>query len=248
MNILFLTRQINVCLRITSILESNGHKVKIFQKDDEFYEYVSKSNGREIDLLCIDFKTIGMPKSKYIDLKPYSFLKAARLAVPLISYNDPNCELDMLVYYWKMRNAEEFPEIFNMDFLEKYTGVFTEIQEIVSSDELNPYISCICRPLPCSSQGDFDLCAFRKKHSMILSRFKLFKYFFENLDKILSVKEICSHLWGIVKEEKKKTLYTYIYYLRKIFEKEEVFNFSLEREGTESYRLLFKGRKVSSQL
>ena len=123
---------------------------------------------------------------------------------------------------------------------DKMVFLLSQLETIIDSPDILPYISLICPPKDFISKEEsaiqkFDLEDFRFKHKIQNSKYKLFSYFFKNREKVISAKELCLYMWGQYSEQKLESLYSYISILRKIISKESTCLMDIERVGRECY-------------
>jgi DNA-binding response OmpR family regulator len=239
MTIYFLTKQKEICDCICEALKKEGHLCSTFTESTAFYASVKSRGAAAIDLLAIDYRLF---QHDFFD--PYEKMISQKCIIPLIYYNDPYPEPENRAVFWKVQNHEHLGAYLPESRLEDLFPVLKEMQTLMNAPDLNPYISVINKPLPFqpadsrrSTPQNFDCIAFKMRHKIPQSRFKLFSYLYENCGRSLTIKNICTHLWEEYTSQKIKTLYTYIHDLRKFCREEPSVRIDIIHDGKEKYYL-----------
>lgn len=143
--------------------------------------------------------------------------------------------------YWLTKNRVGYQDILTEDKILSLTPVLKLIQDAVTSEKLNPYISVICRPKSFSQNELFKEPLkvtpeeYKSRKNMIQSRFELFKFLYDNKDIPLTVNRICQELWNDSSSSRQTSLYSYIHDLRKIFATDETKLFSIVKHENSRY-------------
>lgn len=241
MVVYFLTKQPELCNLICDELKKSFHVCRVFTDPDEYYATVKVLGSTKVDLLAVDYR---MFDHDFFD--PYSVLLYEKLVIPLIYYNDPYPELSELASFWKVKNKSKLEDVIDESTIEKYMPVFLDLQRIIQSKEINPFISTVCRPLkyePADENCFTEMITvenYRKKMRIPESRFNLLKYLYENRNVTVTAEEICLSLWNEYSERTKQMLYSYIHDLRRILENDSNAPYIIKRNGPSSYILKIK--------
>ncbi len=237
MVVYFLTKQPELCHLIAEQLKKSFHVCNVFTDSEELYGAV-KSNGSErIDLIALDYSLF-----EHDVFNPFEILiHDEKSIIPVIYYNDPFPASNEMAAYWKVKNRSCYKEKIPEEKLNQIYPLLKQIQNIVNSDNINPYISVICRPKvllkeeKIITEGQFSPEQYRIQKNIPQSRFDLFMLFYKNKDIPLTAAWICEQLWGSFSVKKQNALYTYIHDLRVVFSTDESRLFSIDREDNCSY-------------
>ena len=240
MDIYFLTTQYDLCLQLATELEAEGQNCRVFCDSEEFYARVLVSGPQKIDVLAIDFKTLGEFPFFQNPFNPYTFLQNHNCVIPVVFYNDPFPEPDDMAFYWKVQNEQLYRGVLKEGSCEALLPVLLMLQNLVHSERYNPYISLVCKPLSWNSADNrtcIDLEQIRLRHHIAPLHFKLLSFFVHHAEQSLSESELCKFLWPDAHRSRRDSLYSCIYHVRGILKQVEQNSVSIIREGRGCYRL-----------
>lgn len=235
MVVYFLTKQPELCNLICDELKKSFHVCRVFIDPDEYYATVKVLGSTKVDLLAIDYRMFDHDM-----FDPYAVLRYEKIIIPLIYYNDPYPEPEQMASFWKVKNKTKLENEIDDSILAKYTDLFLLIQNIMQSEQVNPFVSTICRPLlyEPKEECEFEVIPveeFAKKYHITKSRYRLLEYLYQNRNVILSTEEICQSLWNEYSERTKQILYSYIHDLRKVIDSCENPPYFIKRNGIAAY-------------
>lgn len=249
MTIYLLSLHKDVLKIISDELEKLEHKCVIFSNESVLFNTFNKKNIAP-DLLAIDYTMWNH------DIFPIlTYLKEQNFFQPFLYYNDPcpvlpdRCEhwciqLRTLINMFPMKTLEE-----EYAFIDNYRPVFKQIQNIVESKALSPYIPLMQaeKPLPeglplvntykflqsgiLRRESIYD---FAKKVSLPKNLLFLLSMFSENINVPLSKKQIINYYVDNGKKLKEESITVLISNLKKYIEKDALCKYTIAKKG-ESY-------------
>lgn len=181
----------------------SSHKCYIFS-DLDILTQMLQNLTTPPDLLVMDFLCFNHDLFNIFDE-----MKRRFMYVPLIFYNDPTPTLPTRVMHWKYMINYQKPCTSEFEFTEELENILEQIQELVESEELSPYIPLMQqpKPLPKSFFENDDFKWMNNEHqeeriSYIKSKLTqnqlfLFNIFYENTNTFLKKTQI-------IKEYKKR--------------------------------------------
>lgn len=235
MTSVLLTKESQVALwkYLSAVLERDGLSVKILTDHEEFYSYVEAHQFNEIDFVLVDMSSIQLDS-----FNPYSLFLDEGILVPVVVYNDPFPQPDQRAFYWALKNEEYFNPIFTVPKLSKYSSIWTRIQNLLGSPEINPYVSCICREKEFSPDGTGEnLDDFLRRHHPGGLKEKLICYLYDRKNRKAAVSEICMYLWNEDSQKTRRHLCSLVHDLRNFLEGRNVSFMKLLRVSKENYML-----------
>lgn len=233
MDIVFFTKESEICRQMAKTLENEGNTCVVMTDDTQFLFLLTDPQFRS-DLLVCDFRSI--PHQSF---SIYGYLKEKACIRPVIFYNDPIPEKGRRTEYWLRTNETLFRKKFT-----ELIPLLRRIEEIIESPEINPYISLLQPPLSFnpqqSDQRKIDITRYRKRNSLSPSQFKLFEYFYKNVNRKITVKELSKIIWPVSKRKgcNINSIYTYISRLRKAIKKDELVKIDIVRTDFASYEMI----------
>lgn len=227
---------LKVCVQLALKIERTGNEVTVFTDPSEFYAALKLQKKGEVDYVMIDVRTF------QLDIyNPYTDMATMPYPVPVVIFNDPYPEPDYRAAYWIAKNKRYLVPLISESAIESFHPEFFLIESYLNSDELNRYVSVINRPdiflTPEERSRIIDLEAFRLRHRITPSRFKVFRHLYENLGKEISSEELVSLLFGSYSPEKRKVVFSYIYDLRKACRNETSVQIRIDREYKGRYAM-----------
>lgn len=237
MVVYFLTKQPELCSLIADQLKKSFHICSIFTDSAELYGAVTQNGSGKIDLIALDYSLF-----EHDIFNPFEILlHDEKSIIPVIYYNDPYPESSEMAAYWKAKNRSCYGEKLPEEKLHQIYPLFKQLQNIVNSERINPYISVICKPrtfiLKNSfiSRQKFSPEQYRLQKNMPQSRYDLFMLFYRNKDIPLTSSWLCEQMWNENSLARQNALYSYIHDLRKFFSSDETKLFSIERQENSCY-------------
>ena len=122
-------------------LTEKGHLCFSFRKQEDLSQTLMKIKALP-DLLILDYTTFN-----HDDFDIYEHLNSRKVTLPVIFYNEPCLIMTTRAKHWKtqiMLNQNQN----NTINIESYEAIFQDLQELVESEELSPYISLMQKPSP----------------------------------------------------------------------------------------------------
>lgn len=239
MVVYFLTKQPELCNLIAEQLRKSFHVCSIFTDSAEMYGAVTQNGSDKIDLLALDYTLF-----EHDVFNPFDVLiQNEKCIIPVIYYNDPFPQSNEMAVYWKAKNRNCYKEKISEQKLMQIFPILKELQDIVNSERINPYMSVICRPKMLMTNDSFVTVQrfspeqYRLQKNMPQSRYDLFKLFYNNRNVPLTAEWLCEQMWGSFNESRQNALYSYIHDLRKYFSTDETRLFSIDHEDNSSYVL-----------
>ncbi|WP_294425523.1 hypothetical protein [uncultured Treponema sp.] len=238
---------LKVCKYLALRIETFGSDVKIFLKPHEFYVALKLVEPGALDYVLIDVRTFQSDV-----FNPYIEMSMMPNPAPVVVFNDPFPELDKMTAFWISKNKTYLVPRIAPERIDKLEDTFFLIEVFLKSERFNKYINVINRPETFLTEEEkllqLDLEKFQAVHKIPPSRFKVFKYLHERLEKEVSEKELISLLFGSYIPEKRAVLFSYICELRKACRNEKSVKICINREykGHYSMRITLPAEKVKS--
>lgn len=238
MGIYLLTKPdlLKVCVQLALKIERTGSEVTLFTDPAEFYAAVKLQKKGEVDYVMIDVRTFQLDM-----YNPYTDMATMPHPVPVVVFNDPYPEPEYRAAYWITKNKRYLVPLISESVIESFHPEFYLIESYLNSEELNRYVSVINRPeiflTPEERSLIINLEEFRLRHRLAPSRFKVFRHLYENLGKEISGEELVCLLFGTYSPEKRKTIFSYIYDLRKACRNETSVDIRIDREYKGRYAM-----------
>ena len=228
MLIVFFTRERSVCQLIAGKLTEKGHLAFVFTNMQKLIRAMEKQEEQKVDLLALDFR-IGEQRD------PGWALLVGDSKVPVIFYNDPYSLPGSFAVNWNNKIIRE-KEFANRNLM----PLFEDLESVMIQKDILPCISLVCPPQKVTNREEreikaFDIERFREKHSVQPAKFKLLHYFYKNKDLALDAERLCLFMWDEYSMQKKGTLFSYISYLRKVFNKESDYCLRIISNGKSRY-------------
>ena len=194
MVVYFLTKQQDVCIRIASLLQEKGHVVAIFDDPQKFYLSVRQNGSKKIDLLACDCRVFEIDS-----FDPYKLMKEHDCYIPFIFYNDPYPESEERAVFWFQKNKKKFGSILPSENSEDVFRLLQEIQDIINSAQILPFVSCICPPKSLSDALDasgekFSLEELKEKYHIQETKFQVLEYLHCHLKLLLHIDSLLKKL------------------------------------------------------
>ncbi|MDD5930305.1 MAG: helix-turn-helix domain-containing protein [Spirochaetales bacterium] len=182
-------------------LAEKGHQCFCFQNQQEIGTALMNIKTPP-DLLVLDFTAYN-----HDDFDIYKFFLKQKLNLPLVFYNEPCLTMSTRARHWKsqiMLNQNSQKEHKKVLEIEKFDEIFKDLEELVESDELSPYISLMQKPKPLpeymipkkysldyirNTKNDFIL-EFKKRAKLPENLFYLLSILQANKDFLLSLSDI----------------------------------------------------------
>lgn len=199
MNVFVYSMQPYIGQIICDHLTEKGHLCLCFQNQQEVGTTLMKLKTPP-DLLVLDFTAYN-----HDDFDIYNFFLKKKLCLPLVFYNDPCLTMSTRARHWKsqimLNQNSKKEQVFK---IEKFDEIFKDLEELVESDELSPYISLMQKPKPLPEymipkkysldyiknvKKDFIL-EFKKRASLPENLFYLLSILQANKDFLLSLSDI----------------------------------------------------------
>ncbi len=238
---------LKVCECLAQRIEMFGSDVKIFLRPHEFYLALKVAKPGTLDYVLIDVRTFQMDV-----FNPYVEMSLMPSPAPVVVFNDPFPALDKMAAFWISKNKTYLAHRINPERIDELEDTFFLIEVFLRSEEFNKYINAINRPETFLTEEEkmlqLDLEKFQAVHKIPPSRFKVFKYMHERLEKEVSEKELISLLFGSYLPEKRAVLFSYICELRKACRNEKSVKIRISREykGHYSMRITLPDEKIKS--
>src|SRR5574344_427292 len=238
MLVYFLTKQPDVCNKIGDGLLESGHVSVIFKSIEELYAGLKMNGEKKVDLIAADYRIIHHDLFDFYDM-----LIDYNCIVPFIFYNDPYPDAGQRVNYWKIQNQLKYKKKIQTAQIERTAPVMERINSLIESQEINPFITIVNRPCKSTARRksdqsvQFDIDSFKIKHHIQNSRYKVFRFLYDNRGKPVNARMLCEYLWKSYTPQKKHTLYAYIHDLRSAMRQETEFIIGIKRDYKEMYRL-----------
>lgn len=122
-------------------LTEKGHLCINFKSQNDFSCTLMRMKTKP-DLLVLDYTFYN-----HDDFDIYEDLKEKGIILPLIFYNDPCLTMSTRSRHWKSQIL--LNQNFNKTIkIENYEPLFQDLQELVESEELSPYITLMQKPAP----------------------------------------------------------------------------------------------------
>lgn len=237
MIIFFMTTQESLCNKIAQrLMDEYDHIVRVFTNPRHCYRAVMTTGVSRIDMIACDYLMFDME-----EINPFSIMSLHECVVPFFFYNTPFAELGECdrVSFWlkkidkrlKLLMGQEAYEGFRMPDLEP---VLKQIDEILSSSEIVPYVKLLSPP---PVFPDSELSMFRQRNHIQHSRFKVLAYMFKHKNQLISEETLCRHVWNDFSPHRIQALYSYISELRKICSKDTSLHIKISRPSKQCYCL-----------
>lgn len=201
MNVFVYSTQPYIGQIICDHLTEKGHLCFCFNSQEEISITLMKIQTPP-DLLVLDFISYN-----HDDFNIYNFLANQKLTLPLIFYNEPCLTMSTRSRHWKsqiMLNQNSFFKKDSSINIDSYDEIFKDIEELVESEELSPYISLMQKPQPLpeymipkrysleyirNTKNDF-IFEFKKRSGLPNNLFYLLSIFQKNKEFALSLSDI----------------------------------------------------------
>lgn len=201
----------------------------------------------EVDFIMIDISCYE------VDLfNPYLQMQKNPVKVPICVFNDPYPSSNERADYWISKNTRYLGSCFSLDYLKSFYNIFKLIEDFLKSPEFEYCFSVIAKPLDYKSKTndstEIDIYEFKRENKIMPSRFKLFKYLYENQSRDLYDEDLCNFLWNKYDVTTRQYLYTYIHDLRRIFQNQNKIKINLLKDGKGIYRFFIVPRKIKKNI
>lgn len=248
MIILLLTTQAKVGERIASRLRSKyNYIVQTFTSARMFLEAAYDEGPSRIDLLMADYLSFLND-----ELNPFEKMVEMESVIPFIYYNTPFAKAGHRAEYWYNKIVRHIKAYISDEKVAGLIRLFTQIDEIISSPDIMPYVRLLNEPPEINDDGEEDgeedknlfLEGLQKQYGIHNSRFRVLKYLYERIGEDVMEEDICNDLWNEYSDRKTGVLYSYISELRKLFSSPGGNGLTggrrlhIERSGKRSYRMV----------
>ncbi|MCR5621527.1 MAG: helix-turn-helix domain-containing protein [Treponema sp.] len=219
MIILLLTTQEKVGERIAARLRSKyNYIVQVFTSARKFCEAAYDEGPARIDLLMVDYLSFLND-----ELNPFEKMVEMERVFPFIYYNTPFAKAGHRAEYWYNKIARHVKSCIPDGKVSDLVRLFTQIDDLVSSPDIQPYVRLLNDPLEISDEEEEEeedrklfLEELRKQYGIHNSRFRVLEYLYDRIGEDVMEEDICNDLWNEYSERKTGVLYSYISELRKI--------------------------------
>ncbi len=235
MEVAFVTREPELCALFAEKLEQEGMVCHV--QSDFITFFLQLQNGSvQTDLLVCDFCEF-----RHLMFDFFESLQKMQKHVPVIFYNDPYPCAENRVSYWISQNERLYENEEFHDFI----PVFRILSDLIEEPAIRPHISLLRPPLPLEKAGDcdgagFDLNTFRIRSKMPPMIFTLFEYFYGNLSKEISIKDMSRKIRNRHLKDSIQTssVYSYVSRLKKYIQSDTLSNFTIIRTSFGRYKMV----------
>lgn len=236
MEVVFVTREPDLCSLFASKLGKSDMLCRIQSDFLSFFLQLQK-DCIQSDLLVCDFCEF-----QHIMVDFQEHLKRLHKPLPVVFYNDPYPCAENRVSYWIGQNEHLYQN-------EEFHGlipIFQLLNELIENPSIRPHISLLRPPLPLDGAGEsperdsFDLNRFRIQNRMPPGIFALFEFFYGNLSKEISVKELSRRISGQSSRfaVQRASVYSYVSRLKKYIRGDSASRFDIIRTSSGRYKMV----------
>lgn len=236
MTVFFMTTQEVLCNKIAERLSCEyKHSVIVFTNPRQCYRTVVESGISNVDLIACDYMIFDME-----EINPFEIMSLHNCVVPFFFYNTPYADRSDRVSFWLNKIQKRIKKSLSFrDSISDYVNpnireVLTQIDCIISSPEISPYVRLI------NEVPDFPetkLTDFRQRNHIQDSRFKVLSYLFSHKDQEISEEDLCLYVWKEFSPKRIRVLYSYICELRKICRQDLTLRMAISRPSKQCYCL-----------
>ena len=236
MHVMFVTREPEVCQLIAARLSDAETKCTVYNDFLQFYLALQEETI-QCDLLVLDFRQFQHMLCNVSDV-----FRRLKRPIPFIFYNDPYPDSSNRVMYWMQQNESLYE---NMEF-HTFVPFFKTLNDIIEDPLVRPHISLLQPPVPVTfvakntSSSEIDLVQFRVRSKMPPSLFSLFEFFYQNMCKEVSVKDISRQIFGsgFRSDVKRNCVYSYVSRLKKYIKSDCQIHLDIIRSSQERYKMV----------
>ena len=237
MEVAFVTREPELCALFAERLEHEGIDCRV-QSDFLSFFLQLQNDSFVADLLVCDFCEF-----RHLMFDFFESLQKMKKHIPVIFYNDPYPCAENRVSYWISQNERLYAD----EEFHGYIPVFQILCDLIEDPSIRPHISLLRPPLPlcksaspCDESSSFDLNTFRIRSKMPPMIFTLFEYFYGNLSKEISIKDLSRKISGqhLKASLQKSSVYSYVSRLKKYIQSDSMSNFTIIRTSFGRYTMV----------
>ncbi len=243
MNILFVTKEPDVCFLMASFLPKGDYVCAVHSRPAEIFSGID-NDFFKADFIVMDFRSFEHTMYEFFDT-----FSAQERKIPVIFYNDPYPEPgEKRVSYWLRQNKIRFGHRHSFTYL---MPVLTLLDQIIERPDVHPYISLLQPPAAIEKlsirqpyrkeiKSNFHLVEeFRRHVGLCPALLKVFDFLYECQPNLVSVAEISSAVFG-KSPDHENSVYSYISRLRCLAKKKCAGKIEIVRGQVGKYALLIR--------
>ncbi len=238
MEVAFVTREPDLCALFAERLEQEGINCRV-QSDFLSFFLQLQNDSVQADLLVCDFCAF-----RHLMIDFLESLQKMQKHTPVIFYNDPYPCAENRVSYW----ISQSERLYGNEEFHGYIPIFQILSDLIEEPAIRPHISLLRPPLPLAESpslhdddgSGFDLNTFRIRSKMPPTIFTLFEYFYGNLSKEISIKDLSRRISSqhFKVSIQKSSVYSYVSRLKKYIQSDALSNFTIIRTAFGRYKMV----------